>query len=62
LGGGAFILFNGGRPWLENAKQAEIRLTILPKMPQIAHLGTGLSWAEKEHPTVAFAAISAGYG
>ena len=40
MGGGALIPFNGGRPWLESAKQAEIRLAVLLKMLQIAHFRT----------------------
>ena len=63
MGGGALIPFNGGRPWLESAKQAEIRLAVLLKMRQIARFGTEAPRrAEKGHPTVAFTAISAGYG
>jgi hypothetical protein len=41
MGGGASIPFNGGHPWLESAKQAEIRLAVLLKMLQIADFGTG---------------------
>ncbi len=41
MGDEAFILFNGGRPWLESSKQAENRLAILLKMLQIAHFGAG---------------------
>ena len=62
MGGGASIPFNGGHPWLESAKQAEIRLAVLLKMLQIADFGTGAPrWAENGH-TVAFTAISSGYG
>ena len=39
--GETFVLFNAGRPGLESAKQAEIRLAILLKMLQAAHFGTG---------------------
>ena len=35
MGGGALTRFNGGRPWLESAKQPEIRLAILLKILQI---------------------------
>jgi hypothetical protein len=62
MGGGALIRFNGGRPWLESAKQAEIRLAILLKMLPIPFWDGGSRRAEKGHPTVAFTAISAGYG
>jgi hypothetical protein len=48
MGGGASVLLNAGRPWLESAKQTEIRLAILLKMLQIAILGQeGLAGMKK---------------
>jgi hypothetical protein len=48
MGDEAFILFNGGRLWLESPKHAEIRLAILLKMLPIAHFGAGALAALKK--------------
>jgi hypothetical protein len=60
MGGGTSVLLNGGRAWLETAKQTEIRLAILLKMLQIVILGQEGRAGVKRHPTVVFTAIFRG--
>ena len=65
MGGGAFTLLKVGRPGPESAKQAEIRLAILPKILHIARFRKAKirsRKAEMHMLMVVWAGISAGYG
>jgi hypothetical protein len=66
MGGGAFILFKGGRPGPKSAKQPEIRFAVLLKILQIAHSGGRVSrWRRMARAPAVFAVfivIFAGYG
>ena len=63
MGGGAFILLKRGPAGPESTQQAENRVAVLRKILQIACFGAkGPRTGEKERVTVAFEAISKGYG